>query len=181
MSTMAVIPEDYKFFDFLAPYVWPNLSVSQIKLLRDQVEHGIIQIESMLENALANASLGGYIRCAEYQRDFTDNSDGKKSISQFRNNNKAKNQWTNSFFVTGLKNKIGLLRVVCFSRQQDKFYFFALPPSAYQGKNEIEITADRSTGYKMDPIGIPKGKFTRWKLDTFEQLATITEYEAEQL
>ena len=156
MSTVAVTPEDYKFFDFLAPYVWPNLTKSQIKLLRDQVEGGIIQIETLLENALANASLGGYIRCAEFRRDFTDNSDAKKSISQYRNNNIAKNQWTNSFMVTGLKNKIGLLRVLCYSKEQDKFYFFAIPPSAYEGKQHIEISADRSTGYKMNPINLMK-------------------------
>jgi hypothetical protein len=180
MSYALVTPEDYKFFDFLAPYVWPRYTKEQIKLLRKQVEHGIIQIETMLENALANRSKKSYTRIAEAYRDFCDNSDSKKAVSCFRNNNIARDTWMNTFTVSGLKNKIGLIRAVCYSREQDEFYFFAIPHKAYKGKKMVEIILDNSVGYR-DPIGIPKGKWTRYQLDTFDQLATITEREANKL
>ena len=40
---------------------------------------------------------------------------------------------------------------------------------------------DRFVGYKGTPLGIPKGKWTKFQVETFERLATITEAEAEQL
>ena len=180
MSYTTVTPEDYKFFDYLAPKLWPNYSPEQIKLLRKQVEYGIIQIETMLENALAKCSKKAYKRIAEAYRDFCDNSDSKKSISQFRNNNIKRDAWMNSFAISGLKNKIGLIRAVCYSKEQNKFYFFAIPHKAYKGRNRIDIILDTSSGYR-EPCGIPKGKWTRYMVPTFDALATITEAEANKL
>lgn len=180
MSYTTVTPEDYKFFDFLAPKLWPKYTPEQINLLRDQVEHGIIQIETMLENALAKRSKRAYKRIAEAYRDFCDNSDSKKAISQFRNNDISRDHWMNSFAISGLKNKIGLIRAVCYSKQQDKFYFFAIPHRAYKGMNRIDILLDNSTGYQ-EPLGIPKGKWTRYEVANFDALATITAAEANQL
>jgi hypothetical protein len=173
-----VTPEDYKFFDFLAPYVWPTYTKKQIALLREQVEVGIIQIETMLENALANSSKK-YRRIAEAYRDFTDNSDAKKTVSCFRNNNIAKDLWMNSFAISGLKNKTGLIRSLCYSKEQDRFYFFAIPYIAYKGMPKVEVTLDTSTGYKK-PNGVPQGKWTKCQVDSFEQLASITEKQAEK-
>ena len=178
MSYAMVTTEDYKFFDFLAPYVWPTYTKKEIALLRKQVEVGIIQIETMLENALASNSTK-YQRIAEAYRDFTDNSDAKKSISQFRNNDIAKDCWTNSFAISGLSNKIGLIRAVCYSKEQDNFYFFAIPYIAYKGMARVDVSLDNSIGYK-EPKGIPKGKWTKCQVDSFETLATITEKQAEK-
>jgi len=180
MSYATVTPEDYKFFDFLAPKVWPGYTPEQIKLLRKQVELGIIQIETMLENALAKCSKKAYTRIAEAYRDFCDNSDSKKSISQFRNNDIVRDSWMNSFAISGLKNKIGLIRAVCYSKEQDKFYYFSIPYKAYKGMNRIDIMLDNSLGYR-EPRGIPKGKWTRYMLPSFTALATITEAEANRL
>ena len=180
MSYTTVTPEDYKFFDYLAPKLWPNYTPEQIKLLRNQVEYGIIQIETMLENALAKRSKHAYKRIAEAYRDFCDNSDSKKSVSQFRNNDIARDHWMNSFSISGLKNKIGLIRAVCYSKQQDKFYCFAIPYRAYKGMNRIDIILDGSYGYQ-EPLGIPRGKWTRYMVPSFDVLATITEAEANQL
>jgi hypothetical protein len=138
---------------------------------------GIIQIETMLENALA--TMGKYKRIAEAYRDFTDNSDAKKAVSQFRNNDIAKDCWMNSFGISGLKNKTGLIRACCYSREQDEFYFFAIPYIAYNGMAKVDVILDQSTGYK-DPVGIPKGKWTKCQVDSFEKLATITEKQAEK-
>jgi hypothetical protein len=176
MATGMATEEDYKFFDFLAPYVWPEYTAKQLALLRKQVEMGIIQIETMLENALANAS-GTYTRIAENGRDFTDNSDAKKSVSNFRNNNTWRDQWTNSFAITNLKNKTGLIRALCYSKEQDKFYCFAIPHRAYKGMARVDIILDTSTGYR-EPIGIPGGKWNYYQVKDFLRLATITEKEA---
>lgn len=180
MSTRQVTEEDRKFFEFLAPWRWPNATPIELALYRDLVETGELQIESVLENALAMNSNGTYQRISEDGRDGTDNSDAKKATSQFRNNNIAKNLWMNSFKITSLSNKIGLIRALCYSREQDCFYFFAIPHKAYQGLKEVEIILDTSTGYAT-PKGIPQGKWARYKVKDFKTLATITEAEAEQL
>lgn len=180
MSNTLVTKEDYKFFDFLSPMLWPNYSESELKILRKEVKHGNLHIETLLENALAKMSKGRYKRIAEWYRDFTDNSDAKKVTSSFRNNNTKTDQWTNSFAISGLSKKKGLIRAVCYSKEQDEFYFFAIPYKAYKGMARVDVSLDTSTGYKK-PLGIPKGKWVQYKVDTFERLATITEKEAEQL
>lgn len=174
-----VTPEDYKFFDFLSKYRWPNKTALQIAEYRELVEHGDIQIETLFENALVQASKGAYTRVAEHGRDFCDNSDAKKAVSQYRNNDVAKGRWTNSISIRDIKNKIGLLRIMCYSKEQDKFYFFAIPCTAYAGLSVVEISLDRFSGYKGIPLGIPNGKWTAYQVDSFERLATITEPEAQ--
>jgi hypothetical protein len=180
MSTKNVTPEDYKFFDLLAPYTWPKYTKKEIALLREQVEHGMIHIETMLENALARASKGLFERSSENGRDGTDGSDAKKACSAFRNNSIKLDHWLNTFSITNLKNKKGVIRAVCYSKQQDRFYFFAFPYKSYQGKNKIEIVLDNSVGYK-EPQGIPKGKWSVYQVHSFEELATITNKQAEKL
>lgn len=187
MSTGVATPEDYKFFDFLAPYTWPHLSSEEIALLRSQVADGIIQIETVLENALARTSGGLYTRVAEVARDFCDGSDSKKAVSQFRNNvigdpSVGKPcQWNNTISISGLKNKVGPIRALCYSKHSDEFYFFAIPLREFRGRDRIEVSLDHSTGYKCVPKGIPKGKWTQWKLESFTQLATITAEQIEKL
>ena len=172
MSSALVTDADYKFFDFLAPYRWPNESPEKIALYRELVEHGDLHIETLLENALAMTSQGQYTRVAEAYRDYSDGSDAKKSVSQFRNNNISLGRWTNSAAITGLKKKTGLIRALVYSQYQDRFYFFAIPHSAYAGMDRVDIIMDTSTGYQ-EPQGIPKGKWTAYQVDTFERLAKI--------
>lgn len=180
MSTALATPEDYKFFDFLAPYRWPKKTKAQREVFRELVQDGDLQIETMLENALVNASKGQYTRVAEVSRDFCDGGDAKKAISQFRNNDIARDHWTNSFAITNLKNKQGVIRAVCYSREQAKFYFFAIPYKAYKGRTRVEVSLDTSVGYRV-PKGIPHGKWTRYQLTSFERLATITPAEVDRL
>jgi hypothetical protein len=179
MSSAMATAEDYKFFDFLAPYRWPGVPKKKIAVYKELVDNGDLHIETVLENALAMASKGAYHRIAEHYRDFCDNSDAKKSISQHRNNDIKRRQWTNSAAITGLANKTGLIRALVYSRAQDKFYFFAIPYKAYKGMNRVDISMDSSVGYK-DPIGIPKGKWAKCMVSSFERLATITDKEAEK-
>ena len=180
MSTALATTEDFKFFDFLAPYRWPAKSKKQIQAYRELVEDGDLQIETLLENALVKDSKETYTRVAEVCRDFCDGGDAKKSVSQFRNNDIARDHWMNSFAITNLKNKTGVIRAVCYSREQDKFYFFAIPYKSYKGMARIDIMLDNSTGYR-EPMGIPKGKWTRYMVPSFERLATITPAEVNML
>lgn len=179
MSTAQATDEDYKFFDFLAPYRWPNLSKQRIAHYRELVADGDLQIETMLENALAVAS-GKYKRVAEATHDLDDGSDAKKVVSQFRCNNIDQDKWMNSFRISNTKNKTGLLRILAYSKYQQKFYFFAIPNEAYVNLNILEIICDTSSGYR-EPKGIPKGKWNAYQVDSFKTLSTITEYEASKL
>jgi len=105
MSTHLATPEDFKFFDFLAPYRWPDKTAAEIALYRELVAYGEIQIETLLENTLVVASQGKYTRIAEDHADCSDGSDAKKATSNFRNNDILRDAWTNSFAITNLKNK----------------------------------------------------------------------------
>ena len=180
MSNTLSTNEDFKFFDFLSKFLWPDYTKDEIEILRREVSYGNIQIETLLENALAKESKGKYTRIAEAYRDYDDNSDAKKSVSQFRNNDIKRNQWTNSFAISNLTKKTGLIRALCYSKEQDKFYFFAIPFKAYKGMSRVDISLDASIGYK-EPKGIPKGKWTRYQVEDFSRLATITEKEAEKI
>jgi len=172
MSTQLATPEDFEFFDFLVPYRWPDKTAAEIALYRQLVAHGEIQLETVLENALVVASRGRYTRIAEDHADCSDGSDAKKSVSQFRNNNIALDQWTNSFAITNLKKKTGLIRALCLSKVTNRFHFFAIPYNAYNGMNRVDIMLDNSTGYR-EPLGIPKGKWTAYEVESFEALATV--------
>ena len=172
MSTQLVTPEDYKIFDFLAPYLWPNKTAYEISLYRKLVADGLIQIETMLENALVKASKGMYTRIAKDHADCSDGSDAKKVVSQFRNNDKANDKWLNSFAITNLKKKTGLIRAMCLSKQTGQLHFYAIPYRAYKGVNRVEINLDSSTGYRK-PLGIPHGKWTVFEVKSYEKLATV--------
>lgn len=180
MSTQLATEEDYKFFDYLASYRWPDKTPEEIQHYRDLVEHGDLQIETVLENALALTSQR-YKRVALVDRDFCDGSDSKKVVSCFRQNNILKRTWKNTFNISGLRNKTGLIRAMCYSKYADKFYFFAIPNFEYNGRERIEIALDRFYGEIGDPQGLPRGKWTKYLVDNFEELSCITEDEAIKL
>lgn len=179
MSSLLTTVEDYKFFDFLVSYRWPGITEETKTLYRGLIKDGDLHIETLLENALAVCSKGQYSRVAGKYMDFSDGSDAKKSISQHRNNHKKKKHWMNSAAIVGCRKKKGLIRALVYSKAQDKFYFFAIPNIAYNGKDRVEVIMDRSTGYQ-DPVGVPKGKWTVCMVDSFEELSTITHQEAER-
>ena len=83
-------------------------------------------------------------------------------------------------FRSGITNKKGLIRALCYSKYSDKFYCLAIPYKMYKGLSSIELSLDKSIGYQ-EPAGIPKGKWTAFIVEDFNRLATITEAEAELL
>ena len=181
MSTTLATPEDFAFFDFLAPIRWPNTSAEVIAYYRRLVETGELQIETLLENALAVASNGLYARVATHGYDFTDFSDAKKVVSSFRCNDIKRNSYTNSFNVSNIKNKLGLLRVMGYSKYSSQFYFFAIPHTAYNNLSVLEIALDRAYESDFIPLGVPRGKWTNYQVPDFYTLARITREQAEIL
>jgi hypothetical protein len=171
MSTRLATEEDFMFFDYLAPYRWPNHAAKEIALYRELVATGEIQIETLLENALVVASGLRYTRVCEDSHDHSDGSDAKKTVSVFRCNDIHKDRWMNTWRITNIKNKTGLLRVLCLSKQTKKFHHYAIPHSAYSGLSAVEIMLDNSCGYK-EPEGIPKGKWQKYEVADFIALAT---------
>ena len=176
MSTQLATPEDFLYFDLLAPVRWPDKSKKQIALYRELVHTGEIQIETLLENALCTASNDTYTRVALDHCDHSDGSEAKKAVSQFRNNNVDRDLWMNSCRIANIKNKTGLIRAVILSKQTGNFHFFAIPNVAYKNLTSVEIILDTSVGYK-EPKGIPKGKWCLYEVDSFKELATVTHEE----
>ena len=182
MSTGIATEADFAFFDELAPYRWPDKTKQELEVYRELVETGEIQIETLLENTLAIQSEGMYERVCENEYDFGDYSDAKKAVSSARTNQRAKNKFKVSFKISGVKNKIGLIRAMCYSILQKKFYYFAIPHFAYKDKkNSIEVSLDN---IKNDSIstkaaqGIPQGEWARYLVSDFKTLATIKDDEA---
>lgn len=184
MSSMQTTPEDYKFFDFLSDYCWPDQTRRQRDHYRALVADGYLHIETMLENALANASAGQYRRIAEAYRDFTDGSDAKKAVSQYRNNIRPRPgvtpHWTNSIRITGLERKRGLIRAVCYSKYADRFLFWAIPYEAYAGRAAVEINLDSYRHMPGPVLGLPQGNLTLGccEVASFEELSRITHAQA---
>ena len=180
MSTQLATMEDFQFFDYLAPFRWPTKTKRQIAHYRELVATGEIQIETLLENALCAASDGQYTRVCKDDRDHSDGSDAKKAVSQFRNNDHARDKWLNSWRITNVKNKRGLIRALCLSKQTGRFHHYAIPYEAYKDLSVIEITLDNSVGYQ-EPKGIPRGKWQRYEVKDFYELARVRESQQRRL
>lgn len=109
-------------------------------------------------------------------RDFSDNSDKKCVIGQYRNNNRAKGGWLHSYIVSGIKGKEGALRVTAYNTILDKFEFFYIPECEYDNtKNMIEIVIEQYTNTFTEPNWHGEGKLHRkwWKfrVATFEAMS----------
>ena len=111
-------------------------------------------------------------------QDYTDGSDAKCSVSSHRNNDRARGSWTNSYRITGIKDKTGDLRCVCYNDILDEFEFFFIPRSAYKDccKNVVEIVIERVTqregSYEFTGRRTTKtSKWYKYKKHSFEELA----------
>lgn len=174
-----VTEEDIAFFDFLYPLRWPSASISEIELYRNLVMSCELQIETVYENTLALLSDGQYTRSAGVGQDFCDGSEAKKAVSQFRSI--SRNQQMNSIKFMGTKNKTGLVRASGYSKHAKSFFHFAFPHSAYSGLQNIEVILDRFQEGSSIPVGIPGGKWAKYMVGSIQELAKITEAEAELL
>ena len=119
--------------------------------------------EDLLE--VAGASVNKSITLTlEKGRDCSDGSDFKTTSSMARNNcvqerytknHKLAGQltgysaWTNSYKVSGVKDKTGTLRVMGYNKHLKRFDYWAIPHRAYKGLDLVELPIER---YKL-PMG----------------------------
>lgn len=123
----------YAFYDELIHKAYPELSHCSFEVIHRTL--GNVSQEILLEVSISK--LGNLTRYNTKGMDYTDGSDAKAASAR----------WTSfrtvySAPVTNIFHKRGLLRVMVFERQFNKFYYFLIPYSAYKDipeKSNIEI------------------------------------------
>lgn len=86
----------------------------------------------MLEKAISR--VGKLKRDSTVGRDFVDLSDAKSVSVRFHDGRYSAD-------VKNIRTKQGALRILCYERIQDKFYYFVVP-AIYNPKTSIEIPFD---------------------------------------
>jgi hypothetical protein len=138
-----------------------------------------IDVENLIEHALAHK--GAYDFVNEAARDFNDvNNSDSKSVSV--------NPKTRRAEILGVETKIGAIRITVFNPISPESTSFLYIPEAYlpllarecygqnAGKKRLMITwsPKRPKRYKDNKIGY-FNMYERFRLDTFEDLATMTD------
>jgi hypothetical protein len=126
----------------------------------DAAKHGVIAVESLLEQAIAK--VGRLERCNKDGQDFKDGSDAKKAIVSPNLEVTIKN----------LKNKKGLLRIMIANPSPwaeilhgEKLYYFKVPHSAYADKQSINIRFNSSHARDVNVYKYKNNQITRaWKI-----------------
>jgi hypothetical protein len=130
-----------KMFDHLWQYAYPGSKKLQTSQQRQLVVDGTWDnLGGLLERAISIT--GGLERQATVGRDFSDFSDAK--LVSVRTASKGKSY---SAPVTNIHRKKGYLRVVCYERKQDKFYYFLIPGDAY---SHIEKTSNIEIPFNLN-------------------------------
>jgi hypothetical protein len=136
-----------KHFDHLWPLAYPNRSKKSYYQHRKTVEDGTWNnLGGLLEHAIH--TVGKIKKHNTVGKDFVDISDAK--LTSVRTSSKGTMY---SAPITNIHQKRGLLRVVCYERKQDKFYYFLIPYEAYQ---HIPKTSNIEIPFELD--GTPKRK-----------------------
>lgn len=123
----------YAFYDELIFKAYPEHIHSTFEVIHRTL--GNVRPEKLLEVAIAVQ--GMLTRYNTTGMDYTDGSDAKSVSVRMHNSDRSYGAP-----VTGIFLKRGLLRVMVFERQFNKFYYFLIPYSAYKDipeKSNIEI------------------------------------------
>lgn len=163
------IPLDLKFFDELYDHRYPQSTAEDRAMRRKMCEDGEIQIETMLENAICLA--GGLTKDSVDHRDFTDGSDAKKVVSQYRRKTKGD---ANGYLIPKVTNKTGTLRIMAWNKLAGRFDYFVIPNKAYRHTSTLEITLciySGDTGY---------GQYRKYQVKNFKEMATFTGNEVDE-
>lgn len=144
-----------------------------------------IDVENLIEHALAHE--GRYQFVNEIARDFDDvNNSDSKSVSV--------NPKTGRAEILGVETKIGAIRITVFNPISPESTSFLYIPEAYlpilsrqcygqnAGKKRLMISwsPKRPKRYKDNKIGY-FNMYEKFRLDTFEELATMTDEKFYQL
>lgn len=158
MSTLAhTIAVDQRFFDELIIKAYPNIKSHQIDWMKVLLVDGVVQIETLLEKAISEVA--NLKRCSVYGMDFIDGSDAKKCT--VRSHGTGKSQYGAP--VRGVHSKAGKLRIMCYERQLDRFYYFVIPNCAF---GHIKSTGNIDIPFELDgtPRRVPLRmlKYSNW-------------------
>jgi len=141
-----------KYFEHVAPYLegYDTLDQDTLEYLSSR---GMLQVSTIVEHAIANQ--GGFEIISINECDGSDGCDIKmasvrigSSLGSYRAS------------VSNLKNKTGALRVICYERIFDKFYYFIIPNIEYNSATTLEIPFEIDGTPKRQHIG--KKKFKNW-------------------
>lgn len=157
-----------KHFDHLWYIAYPDRGNDSYHEHRRTVEDGTWNnLGGLLEHAIHKR--GGIEKFNTVGKDYIDISDAK--LISVRISSKGTNY---SAPVTNIKKKRGLLRVVCYERKLDKFYYFLIPYSAYK---HIPSSSNIEIPFNMDgtPRRINNCKVNWWdyEMDTFDKICVI--------
>lgn len=174
-TTLENIHEDLRFYEELKVHAFDKLTKRIDEHNKFLIEHGVLQIETLLELAISRVS--GIARDATTGRDFADGSDAKKVTSVWRNNAINLGKWTNSHSVKNIHTKRGALRIMAFNRYADRFDYYVIPYRAYQHLNgkTLDITLDSFSGCYSEPTPTGRGADCKWNIyrkADFVQMAT---------
>lgn len=168
MSTYINISKsDQRFFDELYPLAHPGQSSLHKRTIKHQLHTGQLNIPGLLETAISQ--VGHLTRVNANGMDFTDGSDAKKTTVRWHSNGK-------SFAapVSRVHNKIGVLRVMCYNRQLDKFHYFLIPRSAYA---HIDSTSNIEIPFMRD--GTPQKSPGRLNCSPYKSAQSWWDYEVD--
>lgn len=162
---------NHKFKEFFINKIYqhcPDIGMCPAKLYA-------LGYEDLCELAIASVNKNLTIIHGTGQ-DFNDTSDAKTAVSQSRNNNKKIGSWYHSIAISGVKKKVGPLRVVAYNHILDDFHFFYIPRDKFRGKTKVEITIERVVGRFHAPTFTgtwQQGYHIKWRdceKTTFEEI-----------
>jgi hypothetical protein len=174
-TTDNAVKYDVRMLEEILPHL--NVSANDTANLRNLVTKGWLQMDRMVEEAMAN--LGNFEMVSIHGMDFSDQSDAKSAVSNLRNNNKKRGMWTHSFEIRNIAVKVGALRVIGYNKILDKFHYFYIPHHAYahlkkSKSSAVSICIEQYTKYGEEPewTGIPKTSRMFWEYEcaTFEEM-----------
>jgi hypothetical protein len=154
-----------KQFDYIHPLAYPNDSKYDFNVSRKKVEDGSWNnLGGLLETAIQVE--GGLKRLNAMGKDYVDASDAKLITVRISSNGTSY-----SAPVCNIKCKKGYLRVLCYERKLDRWYFFLIPYEAYK---HISKTSNIEIPFNLDgtPRRINKCDVNWWlfEKDTFKDI-----------
>jgi hypothetical protein len=157
---------DQRFFDELWPIAYPEQPVDH--QLKQLMMDGVISVEILLEVAISR--MGNLPRLSTQHQDFIDHSDAKKTSVRMHGGVHSGVNVHYGAPIGRVHTKRGYLRVMCYERQQDRFYYFLIPPSAYCHINDttnIEIQFELDGTPSRKPKRRRKVNFWNYEVPSF--------------
>ena len=180
-TTDNAVQYDILFLDELAKNV-SDFDKAEIQTLEKSAELGWIQRDRVAETVVAKLAKLDVVSIEGM--DFSDGSDMKTVVSSYRNNDKKRGGWSNSFEIRNIGTKTGALRIMAYNKLLKKFHYFFIPRYAYAHLNSVlTITIETGTCHIGEPnfTGIPRGnKFWEFECASLQEMCDMREESLDQ-